>query len=158
MNQNTSRLTVVEKLYFQTAGEQPKEAAHQFTRKKLLTEDQPCIRKLTVKQEWMAIDKCWLEQSGMVVVKNEAGMGRTTIPSPLELEATMKQVIEISYDGGIAAHVQVYPGETERFHPIDFQKVRIRCRPFNTEEGDEPLRVLLRQITGTKVTVTVFPT
>ena len=126
-----SRVTVVEHIYFQPLGAgQPSVTQRQFNRTLLTEDEQPCVRLLKATEEWKAIDKCWLEQAGMVHLFNEAGSERRTIPNEREKEELSRMIVEVSFNGEVEfplPALKVLPGETARFHPIDLSQLRYRC-------------------------------
>lgn len=124
-----ARLTIVETIHYQppVAASRAESIMDQFSRQ-LTTDDQPCTRRLTATEEWKKIDGCWLEQASMVAITNETGKNRQTFPSKEELEEIAKTIIEVSFDGGLSPAILVHPGQLERFTPIDFSRIKIRCR------------------------------
>lgn len=122
------RVTVVEKVYHQTAGEEPFAVENTFSRN-LKTQEQPYSRRCTATEEWQPLDCGWLKGNvGMLIISNLAGTGLTTIPSGDERAEIEKQVLEICDEDCVDGAWLIPPGEAMRGIPKDASRLCVRCQ------------------------------
>lgn len=126
-------LTVVEKIYFQPIVEQPVYAEGGFSRRLFdpeLEDIQVYSRKSAIGEEFKPLDCGWIEPDriGMFLLVNREGDFSTLprIPEKEFMENTLKRVIEL-YVGDEPLAI-IPPTESVRFIPIDFTKLKMRCR------------------------------
>lgn len=125
-----SRVTVVHKVYHQTAGEQPTAVECQFERP-LLGDDQPYQHRTKFTEEWRGLGESWIERCSIVSIKNQEGRWTDVNPTLQERAVAERKVVEVGFvgsDGEVAAKMLVKPGESLSFSPVDFKSVRVRCR------------------------------
>ncbi len=123
------RLTVVDAVYFSPHDGQPIEYRTPFGRE-LLTDERPYSRPLTVGPEWVEVDLGWLKDVGvsMVVVQNDEGRYRQTVPSPEERASESDRVVEVAAETGVPPFALVRPTESCRFEPARATGLALRCR------------------------------
>lgn len=91
-----------------------------------VTAEQVFDRHTSVGVEWVPVPLAWIERPGLIVVRNRVGENRPTQPSPAELAADAKLVIEIDMGDGVAVAL-VRPGRFASFEPSDAARMRLRC-------------------------------
>jgi hypothetical protein len=128
------RLTVVETVYHQPAGEPPVSVDFRFSRD-LDSVEQSYRRQLTATEDWKSLDHGWIEQAGMLVIQNLEGKFRANPTDEERAEAAAK-VLEVAHrvDEDPAAGVWdcavwlVLPGESFRGCPSDIKRLVVRSR------------------------------
>lgn len=126
-----SRLTVVETVYHQNGTDQPTSAYSSFCRTLVSQDEQPFAKQVKVTEDWRPLDLGWIEQAGMVVIRNESGVFKIVIPTDSEREVEMRKVVEVGFCTGsyeITPSVLIPPTESARFYPYELSQLRIRCR------------------------------
>jgi hypothetical protein len=119
-----SRVTVVERIYYQSPGGQPTLCAAGFTR---LTESEepPYFRRnLKVGEEWQPIGTGWFTEIGFVVIENQEKL-LSVQPTKEERDAMRAQIIEVALGDEHVTFIR--PKENFRFDPRSLDKFRIRC-------------------------------
>lgn len=120
-----NRLIVVDTVFHQGAMEQPTAAESRFARW-LDTDEQPCVRKSKVGQDWKPLcDGGWLTQVGMLLLSNDEGRF-LVVPTPKEEKEMAARILDVAQ--GETAVARVRPGESLRFEPVDLQGLRLRCQ------------------------------
>ena len=124
------RITVVEKVYHQSVGEQPTQADVVFVRN-LLTKEQPYVRHVKVGENWTPVDYGWLNSVSFVVIQNDEGKF-VVVPTPEELATVMARVVDVSFKESVGhGSLQIPPGESLRCSPSDDTSTKalcLRCR------------------------------
>ena len=109
-----SRIVVVEMVYFQAPGESPLGVGSRYSRK-LLTEEQPCERRLKATDSWQELDRAWLEQVSTVVISNQ--------------ESVKGKILEVAYKDTPPEHTWlILPGESMRASPADVASLMVRSQ------------------------------
>ena len=126
------RLTVVEQVYHQIAGEQPTSVNSQFSRV-LASDEQPYVRRCKATEDWQPIDIGWVEDVGMLVIVNNEGTFRHRIPTDEQRAEVAKRVLDVGVETatGICRILRVWkipPGESGRGQPIYPKQLRIRSQ------------------------------
>lgn len=126
-----NRMTVVQYVYHQVPGEQPKLYESRFSRE-LTTIEQPYVRITQIGSEWIPLDLGWLKDCGVgtVVIENNEGQRFQVIPTKEEKEVISKREVEIALcnEGEEPrAFLFVPPTETVRFSPRCPNLLKIRC-------------------------------
>lgn len=127
------RLTVVQTVYHQLPGQQPKSYESRFDRE-LETHEQPYERHTSVEEEWQPLDVGWLKDVGvgMLVISNDEGNFNVVNPSKEEKEAVAKKILEISYEEIHYGNTWlIYPRESMRACPTLLMPLFIRCQSGN---------------------------
>lgn len=126
--QPRTRITVQERVYHQNAGDQPTLVEHQFERT-LRSDEQPYQHRTKITEDWRPLGESWIERASVVMIKNNEGRFSVN-PTPQERAVADRKVVEIGVLVGeeVVPVMLVYPNECERFTPIDFRAVRVRCR------------------------------
>lgn len=123
------RLTVVEDFYFRSVDNEPDLFSRRYYRELKSNGHQVYRRRVTIGAEWQSLDLGWLTGCvGMLVIGNDTGKDRQTIPTEEEQAEIDAAVVELSYnttehDGWI-----INPGESFRGQPTDSRKLLMRCR------------------------------
>lgn len=114
---------VVCTVYHQQPGSEPVSVDSRFSRW-LDTDEQPYLRKLTLAEEWVPLDKGWLEVAGMLVIRNDEAKDQTRIHNPVIEVAIVKD-----NEGGnwIVPFAFVRPSESAQFEPVCLDNFRLRC-------------------------------
>lgn len=128
-------LLVAESVYHQEGVSQPTVIADHFSfTRTLASDEQPYTRRVKVGSEWQALDTGWLDGAcGMLVLVNNEGLNRQTIPTAEERQETAARVIELGFcrDRDFAEPVAfglVRPGESSRLEPTEPKALYLRCR------------------------------
>lgn len=123
-----TRVTVIHKVYHQTAGEQPTAVETHYERP-LLSDDQPYQHRTKFTEEWRALGETWIERCSLLSIKNLEGRWVDVNPSPQERAVAERKVVEVGFVEGdrVAVRMLVRPGESLSFSPADFKAVRVRC-------------------------------
>ena len=123
---STNRITVVEHVYLQSAGEtEPKAVSLSYSRQVESTE-QPYERFCKASRDWSPVDYGWIRDPGMVIIASKDGKFTQTYPSDEERKAMENRIIEVSL-GDYDCVLTIPPGEALRISPSDSSKVKIRC-------------------------------
>lgn len=120
-----SRITVIERVYHQVRGEQPKGFETTFVLP-TLGDDEPYSRKVKIVGQWTPLDLGWITRARMMILRNDEGKFPHRVPSPAERELASRKVVQVSFDGETPA-LDVHPTETARFSPSDLTRVWLRC-------------------------------
>ena len=130
----TSRLTVVEQVYYQREDSDLQCTENGFSRD-LDTDEQQYVRgPMGVGEKWEKLDTGWVEEVAMIVVRNNEGEGLKLQPTEEEKEESAKKIIELSLDSDIRGGVWlVPPGESFRGYPSNSSIVYIRCQYGETK-------------------------
>lgn len=124
--QARNRITVVEQVYFQSFGEQPRLQESRYSHE-LDSFDQPYERRLTAGPDWVPLDIGWVAEPGMILVRNDEGQFFAFNPTEEQKGIVAGRIIELSY-GGDQLGWLVPPGETFRGCPSDARALKIRCQ------------------------------
>ncbi len=124
-----SRVTVVETVYHQHAGESATSIESRFARN-LETQEQLYQRRLKIGKSWTPLDCGWLEEVSMLVIHNEEGQNLLVHPTPEEKEKTNAKVIEVSHTPNPNNNTSwiIPPGESMRACPASIRDLYLRCR------------------------------
>lgn len=123
------RLTVVEQVSFQRAGDRPVTAASAYHFK---TSAAPAVQqRIVVGPTWARLVPAGSAEVSAVHLSNDEGKGRTLIPTPEEVAETEAKVVEVAYsssDDGDCFLVR--PGRTFRAEPngVGASNLVVRCR------------------------------
>ena len=120
---STTRLTVIETVYYQLSNSQPMSVPVRFTRQ-IKTDEQPWVRKIQVGENWQPIDKGWIKNCSMLMLVNEEGSGLQKVPTEEERRDISARVVLIGNDSFC---VRVRPGESCRIEPDDFLDANLIC-------------------------------
>ncbi len=90
----SNRIAVVEMVYFQETGVSPIAITTRFSRK-LHSDEQPCIRKIKIGQDWLPVEMGWVRDCGMLVINNDEGKFKTN-PSEDQLATVSKMIVEVA--------------------------------------------------------------
>ena len=106
------RLTVVEKVYFQSPDDEPVEASTSFSQE-IESEEQPYSRKVTIKEgeDWKLLDFGWVaneHECSMMVLENKG-------KNPIEFRAYQSVLFTVD------------PGKSVRIPNLRFDALAIRC-------------------------------
>lgn len=123
-----SRLSVLNTVYHQPAGEQPMAVVGNYCRW-LESDEQPFSRRLRIGEEWQAIETGWIRHAGLVVLKNDEGVFDQVQPTEQERMDAQAKVLEVSCSSGPPeAQWLVRPGESLPATPASTMRLQIRCR------------------------------
>lgn len=124
-----TRVTVQERVYHQSAGDQPTLVEHQFERV-LRSDDQPYQHKTKITEDWRPLGESWIERASIVLIKNTEGRFPSVNPTPQERVVAERKIVEVGVLVGetVVPMMLVLPNECVRFTPIDFSLIRVRCR------------------------------
>ena len=136
-----NRVVVVDQIYHQAAGEMPSCVESRFSFD-LEQVEQVYARRITLDEQWIALDTGWLNGAvSFVVLENLEGTGLQTIPTEKEQADINRRVVEIGcWDGKDTGHsvsyiqavtvpfLSIFPTESDRFRPVDPSYVLLRCR------------------------------
>jgi len=144
--ESISRLTVVEKVYFQVGDDQPLLTTGSYgrvVRSSPEQEDQVYQRKTTIDGP-IKLDLGWLatEKISLICIQNKSGIFLEKSPTPEEVEQEKKKELFIclDVDGCAEPFIVVPSGESCRFVPVD------------------PNRLSLLNVGGSvPILITVFP-
>ena len=132
--QPVGRITVVEHLYhYADEQSQPTSIESIFTRH-LKSDEQPYIRILKLTEDWIPLDKGWVEEVGTIVIKNMEGTRYTVNPTDEERKVVESRIVEIGYHNSLSLNLAtafqlVPPQESSgRITPADWFSLRVRCR------------------------------
>lgn len=135
----SSRVSVIETVYFQRAGEQANSVITKFQRVTDGVLGKMEQYPMTLGQGWVPIDLRGLTQVAQVVITNEEGY-YTRRPTPEQHQETMGRVVEIGFGDNPVGDQLVTPRHGTRIEPADPRRIRLRC------QGGEA-----------RVTITLFP-
>lgn len=107
------RMTVVETICHQLAGQNPVSYGRPFTRK-LKSEEAPYSRPMKIGEEWKLLDCGWVPDVGMMLLTNE--------------EKGVGMIIEVSQTIDFSNPFLVFPQESLRGTPNDARRIWIRSR------------------------------
>src|SRR6516165_2146294 len=95
----TGRVTVVEIVHFISPGAAPISVESRFVRK-LSTDEQPYVRRMTVDEKWQKLDLGWLKGSrpSMLVIENHEGQFTQVNPTKEEREESARRVVVLNCD------------------------------------------------------------
>jgi hypothetical protein len=91
-----SEITVVEQVYHQLSGSQPRAIESRFSRE-LESDEQPYERHLKVGEESVPLDCGWIKEASQLVIINEEGKGLQANPTDEERKGLACKILEISY-------------------------------------------------------------
>lgn len=94
--------------------------------------EQAYIRKKLIKEDLTPLEAGWISNPGSFWIKNRAGEGKATNPSPEEKELDKKRVLRIYLDEG-SQPLMLYPGEAMYLRVGDLSRVRI-CSDYQNLE------------------------
>ena len=120
---STTRITVTDKTYHQVVGDQPVVFETRFCRD-VKSEEQPYCRKIKVGVEAKSIELGWIDEVGMLLLRNEEGVF-TTVPTDEEKERMADKIVVMSVSG--IDFCKLYPGESLRITPIGISAWTVRC-------------------------------
>lgn len=125
-----ARIGVVSLVYHQQTGSEPVSVESRFSRW-LESDEQPYLRKLTIKEEWTALDGGWLKEVGEVFLRNDEGKFQVQ-PTDEERAAVMARVVEIAVVEPVVKQRlfvfgRIRPLESLQFEPHDLTSLRLRC-------------------------------
>lgn len=130
------RITELHKVYFEPYGEQPILFESKGYRN-LKTTEQVYQRKGKATPIWTPLDTGWLSGKplGLLLLQNEEGKFRETIPTPEELLASSRKSIFIAFGdesgnppSDAVGAWEVLPGNSFHGIPSDASRVFLRCR------------------------------
>jgi len=123
-----NQVFIVETLYHQPTGGFPTTALGDTTRfsRELESDEQPYERRKLAKGNWELLDHGWIDQCGMLLLRNDEGYFSTN-PTPEQREEIFKRVIEISFSDKIPS-ILIPPKETCRFYPANLSQIQLRCQ------------------------------
>ncbi len=125
--QPRNRITFVEHVYLQSAGEmEPKSISLGFSRL-VQSSEQIYERYCKAKQEWTPLDYGWVEKPGITIIVNSEGRFTQAYPTDEERAAAEDRTIEVSL-GAPGGGLLISPKESLRFRSSEPDKVRIRCK------------------------------
>lgn len=128
--EETARLSVVESIYHQTHGEQPTVVESRFGRW-LNTPEQPYARRFRAGEEWVSLDKGWVEDAAMLVLSNDEGRNPQVVPSEADKRELAQRAVEIGLAQMHGKPPQPFavvpPGESARFQPTNLETLMLRC-------------------------------
>lgn len=120
------RLTILETLYYQEPRSEPVSFScpHSLL---LISEEQPCIRRLRVGSTRQPLGT-WLATVSELVIRNDEGNYAEHQGNPTESEVRERErrVIEVYQDGILLAYVP--PTRSCRFLPVHFAGIELRCQ------------------------------
>lgn len=120
------RLVVTTAVYHQPFREQPVSVASRFVRE-LETNEQAFVRRRVIDEEWQLLDCGWINRvASYLLLVNEEGKHRQTIPTPEELADTAERVIEVSHNK-LEAHWLILPGASMQGTPVNLHHLFLRC-------------------------------
>lgn len=106
-----SRVSVVEQIWYQSAGEQPHALTLRMYRPMSAT-SQAYSRRKTVGVKWEELDTGWVKVPSFVVIENSEGQRPASVPSPSEKAALAAKVVWVSLgEVNEPAHLIIQPGE-----------------------------------------------
>ncbi len=133
MQRIKDRITVVETVYHQPYGRNPRAIESKFSRE-LETTEQLYERHLQVTEEWQSLDCGWLkDNAGMFVIQNDEGHFNSFNPSDAERALVAKKTVEIAYENPNSCRWLIPPGESMRARPSHACSLLIRCQSGNAE-------------------------
>jgi len=121
------RLVVVETIYYQPVEANPITLLGDTSRysRELLSSEQPYERHKVAKENWEKLDKGWINNCGLFILRNDEGKFSYN-PTPVQILEASGRIIEISFNDSTPS-ILVPPGETCRFYPFD-DKIWIRSQ------------------------------
>jgi len=120
-------LTVVESVYFHPANRGIRQVDSRWCRNLLGVGEQPYERYLKASPQWQPVDLGWIQEVGMMVIRNEEGISEGLVIMPLPLDV-LDRFIEVAYEGAKDGDsVMILPGEALPFYPRTPKNLRIRC-------------------------------
>jgi hypothetical protein len=136
-------LTVVGQAVHQTGDAEPAAAEFRFERK-LLTSEQPFVRRFQVGEQWQPLPQSWLAEASYMVLTNERPTFAVN-PTPEQQAEADARIVEIGFvpppeseprtmhspprgNVGPFAAMLVRPGEQQPITPVSLAGVRLRCR------------------------------
>lgn len=131
-----SRLTVVEKIYFQHEDEQPFGVDVKFGRNMQPEEsdDQVYFRKNKVGLDWTVVDHGWVcpKKVGCLLIQNNEGnfSRLPKVPTLEQMENDRRRIIELGIivNGEVQVISVIPPQESCRLVPIDVSNLYVRCQ------------------------------
>jgi hypothetical protein len=136
-------LTVVGQAVHQSGDAEPAAAEFRFERR-LLTSEQPFVRRCQVGEQWQPLPQSWLAEASYMVLTNERPTFAVNPTAEQQAEADAR-VVEIGFVPppeaeartmhsparaavGPFAAMLVRPGEQQPITPVSLAGVRLRCR------------------------------
>lgn len=136
---NNAKLTIVQQMYYQAAGEEPKSVQSRFCAS-VEGDGQPLIEhKQTATEQWQPIQTHWVDKVGQLCVKNDAPV-RNVNPTDEERHSDEEQVLECgvevhatcsnckAQDIAVILTHYIRPGQSAQLEPGAIHCARIRCR------------------------------
>ncbi|MFA5056488.1 MAG: hypothetical protein WC485_00105 [Opitutaceae bacterium] len=121
-----NRVTIVEHVYHQRQGGEPVEFVTRCSRK-LNSDEQPYIRELLITEKWMALDCGWVNNPGLLLIRNKEGDTPGKIPTPAEASELAQRIIQVAFDANDSdASWLIMPGESMRAVPRNASRLSIR--------------------------------
>ena len=120
-------MTVVEQVYYQVSGGQPRLVESRFSRK-LESDEQPYERHLKVGVEGAPLDCGWIEKASQLVITNEEGRNLQVNPTDEEREELQRKVLELGYEDCPVPLCLIHPGESIRFCPFSLEGLGVHSR------------------------------
>jgi hypothetical protein len=125
-------LTIWEHVYFQRAGQETTDFETVSSRQlSNLEEEEPYYRQTKATETWKPIDCGWFKDKsiGMIVIRNDEGKFRQTIPTEEEAVEARKRILEVRYQGASDDHVfLILSQESFRATPKMAPSLEIRCQ------------------------------
>lgn len=137
-----SRITVVETVCYQPAGEEAVSFESRYNRKLVSTEEEPYRRKCKAGPEWERLDLGWAGDGpgvGLLLIENREGSFQHTSPTKEERERVESLILEVGVLVGfdtdsrdqcskvIEVVDRIRPRESRRSEPAYPDKLYIRC-------------------------------
>lgn len=126
-------LTIIDTIVHQLADENAIPVDSRYTRW-LTTDEQHCSRIKKIGESWEPLDTGWIEDCGMLMIKNKEGGRKLVNPSIEEQEKEKTKVVEVATTVFITGKMveipfaMILPGESLRLQPVNLESYRIRCR------------------------------
>jgi hypothetical protein len=141
MANQKAHITVVETVYYQRPGGQTLPYQSSYSRF-IENDEQPYSREVKLCEEWVKLDKGWLEVAGLLHIQNVPERFSRQ-PSVQERESAAAKIIDIAFVPAqesklrdmhspkrqpIVANCYILPGETTRIHPADLNTIYLRSQ------------------------------
>lgn len=119
------RITIVDSVYFEAAGQEPI-SWHQNSSRPVVDAEQAYQRRMKIGPDWIPLDLGWIKSPGLIAVRHERPSYPHTLPSKEQRETDMGRTVLIRSSPQEAGWV-VPVGEMFRGNPVDASQLQIRC-------------------------------
>lgn len=112
------KITIIEIVYYRRYAQQPTCVEARYTLPRDSENQQPYVRtNVEASEEWKELDTGWVDEVGMIFVRNDTGKALQVIPSDEEKQALTAQIIELSFDRSSEHAILVPPKAGQKIIP-----------------------------------------